>query len=67
VVKLTVWTNQASRTNGGEPVPHSWLPSSFNDIPQFDTDLELQSDNPIDYAYKMLENSGLYPDATWNV
>lgn len=24
VVKLTVWTSQASRTNGGEPVPSNY-------------------------------------------
>ena len=23
--------------------------------------------NPIDYGYQLLESSGLYPDATWNV
>jgi len=67
VVKLEVWTSQASRTGGGQPIPHSWLPSGFNDIPQFDTDLELQSNNPVEYAYKLLEASGPYPDATWNV
>lgn len=47
VVQLEVWTSQASRANGGQPVPHSWLPNGFNDIPQFATDLELQSNNPI--------------------
>lgn len=67
VVKLTVWTSQTSRTNGGEPVPSNWLPSGFNELASLVTDLELQSNNPIDYVYKMLENSGLYPEAIWNV
>lgn len=67
VVQLQTWTSQASRTNGGQSVPHSWLPSGFNDIPQFPTDLELQNNNPVEYAYKLLEASNLFPDATWNV
>ena len=67
VVQLEVWTSQASRQAGGQPIPHSWLPSGFNDIPQFPTDLELQNNNPVEYAYKLLEASGLFPEATWNV
>lgn len=67
IVKLTVWTSQTSRTNGGEPVPSNWLPSGFNELPSLVTDLELVANNPVEYVYKLLENSGLYPDATWNV
>ena len=67
VIKLEVWTSQASRANGGEPVPSNWLPVSFSEQPQLATVLELPNDNPVDYAYKLLESSGLYPDATWNV
>lgn len=67
VVQLEVWTSQASRQAGGQPVPHSWLPSGFNDIPQFPTDLELHNNNPVEYAYKLLEASNLFPEATWNV
>lgn len=26
-----------------------------------------ESTTPINYAYKQLENSGLYPNATWNI
>lgn len=65
VIQLEVYTSQASRENGGQPVPDSFL--AISTLESFATDLELQSDNPIDYAYKLLENSGLYPDATWNV
>ena len=67
VIKLTVWSSQASRVNGGEPVPSNWLPSGFTEQPSLVPDLELAANNPVEYVYKMLENSGLYPDATWNV
>lgn len=67
VVKLTVWASQASRTNGKEPVPSNWLPSGFIEQPSLVPDLELVANNPVEYVYKMLENSGLYPDATWNI
>jgi len=67
VVKLTVWTSQASRTNSGEPVPSNWLPSGFTEQPSLVPDMELVANNPVEYVYKMLESSGLYPDATWNV
>ena len=67
VIKLTVWSSQASRINGGEPVPSNCLPSGFTEQPSLVTNLELVANNPVEYVYKMLENSGLYPDATWNV
>ena len=31
------------------------------------TELDLQADNPLDYGYQLLESSGLYPEATWNI
>lgn len=67
VIKLLVWTSQASRTNGGEPVPSNWLPTDFSEQPQLTTISELQSNNPVDYAYQLLEDSGMFPTATWNV
>ena len=67
VIKLQVWTSQASRTNGGEPVPSNWLPTDFSEQPQFATIPDLQSNNPVDYAYQLLEASGMFPTATWNV
>ena len=67
VIKLQVWTSQASRTNGGEPVPSNWLPTDFSELVQLTSNLDLANSNPVDYAYKLLEASGLYPDATWNV
>ena len=61
VIKLTVWPTQADRTNGAEPVRYD------GDLRQFPTDLELQADNPIAYAYTLLEQSGEFADATWNI
>lgn len=66
VIKLNVWTSQTSRTNGGEPVPSSWLPNDFNELVQLTTELELTALNPVAYVYAMLENTGNYPTATWN-
>ena len=67
VVKLDVWTTQASRTNEGKPVPSDWLPNGFSSLEVFATDLNLQAGNPVEYAYKLLETSGKFPEATWNV
>ena len=67
VVKLTVWASQASRTNGKEPVPSNWLPSGFIEQPSLVPDMELVANNPVDYGYQLLEASGEFPDATWNV
>ena len=67
VVKLTVWTSQASRTNGKEPVPSNWLPSGFIEQPSLVPDLELVANNPVDYGYQLLESSGEFPEATWNI
>ena len=61
VVKLTVWPTQADRENGAEPVRYD------NDLRQYQTDLNLQANNPVAYAYALLEASGEFPDATWNV
>lgn len=30
-------------------------------------DMQLENVNPLDYGYKLLEASGEFPDATWNV
>jgi len=46
---------------GAEPVRYD------SDLRQFPTDLELQSNNPVEYGYILLEQSGEFPDATWNV
>ena len=67
VVQLQTWTSQASRDNGGQSVPDNWLPEGFSSLEVFATDLNLQANNPVAYAYALLEASGEFPDATWNV
>ena len=61
VVRLTVWPTQADRENGAEPVRYD------NDLRQYQTDLNLQANNPVAYAYTLVQASGEFPDATWNV
>lgn len=61
VVKLTVWPTQADRENGAEPVRYD------NDLRQYPTDLALQADNPVAYAYALVQASEEFPDASWNV
>lgn len=39
----------------------------FSEQHSLETNLDLTSKNPIAYGYKLLEASGLFPDATWNV
>ena len=65
VVQLEVYTSQASRGNGALPVPDSFL--TINTLESFPTDLQMQANNPVDYAYQLLEASGKYPEATWNI
>lgn len=61
VVKLTVWPTQADRESGADPVRYD------SDLRQLATDLNLQADNPVAYAYTLLEASGEFAEATWNV
>ena len=61
VVKLTVWPTQADRESGAQPVRYD------NDLRQFPTDLQMQADNPIAYAYTLLEQSNEFAEAVWNV
>ena len=61
VIKLTVWPTQTDRANGAEPVRYD------NDLRQYQTDLALQADNPVAYAYTLVQASGEFIDATWNV
>lgn len=60
VVQLKVWESQAKRIAGAPPLRYD------NDLRSFTTD-SLQSTNPVDYGYQLLEQSGEFPDATWNV
>ena len=60
VLKLQAWETQELREQG---VPSLLYP---NDLRVVDT-IDLPSANPVDYGYKLLEASGEFPDATWNI
>ena len=61
VIKLEAWETQALRQEGVPAL--NWS----NDLRSYETNLDLQSVNPVDYGYKLLEASGEFPEATWNV
>ena len=61
VIKLEAWETQELREAGVTPL--AW----DRDLRSPQTELELQADNPVDYAYKLLEASGEFTKAAWNV
>lgn len=61
VIRLEAWETQELREAGVTPL--AW----DRDLRSPQTELELQADNPVDYAYKLLEASGEFTKATWNV
>ena len=61
VLKLQAWETQELREQGVPPL--SW----DSDLRSYETNLDLQSVNPVDYGYKLLAASGEFPEATWNI
>ncbi len=61
VIRLEAWETQELREQKVPPL--SW----DSDLRSYETNLDLQAANPVDYGYKLLEASGEFPDATWNV
>ena len=61
VIKLEAWETQELREAGVTPL--AW----DRDLRSYETNLDLQAANPVDYGYKLLEASGEFADATWNV
>ena len=60
IVVCEIWENDESRQQ------YPMNPDSlFTRI--FHTDLNIVSSNPLEYAYNLLEASGEFPGATWNV
>lgn len=60
VLKLQAWETQALRDAG---VPSlNWA----TDLRVLDT-TPVPSDNPVAYGYNLLEASGEFPNATWNI
>jgi len=62
-VQVLMYTDEScapSFTNGGkEPVEQFLV--------RCNTEMELVSNNPVEYAYKLLEASGRFPEAVWNI
>ena len=61
VLKLQAWETQELREQKVSPL--NWS----NDLRSYETNLDLQSVNPVDYGYKLLEASSEFPAAAWNV
>ena len=61
VLKLQAWETQELREQDVPSLPYP------NDLRSYETNLDLQSVNPVDYGYKLLEASGEFPEATWNI
>lgn len=60
IVVCEIWENDESRQQ------YPMNPDSlFTRI--FPTNLNIVSNNPLEYAYNLLEASGEFPGATWNV
>lgn len=60
ILQLHAWETQELRQEG---VPQLvW----DKDLRTFDT-VDLAADNPVHYGYQLLEASGEFADATWNV
>ena len=55
------WESQEQREAGLPPM------AGIGQAYTLATNMELNADNPIEYAYKLLEASGRFPDATWGV
>ena len=61
VIRLEAWETQELREQKVPPL--NWS----NDLRSYETNLDLQSVNPIAYSYTLLEQSGQFPEATWNI
>ena len=60
-IQLNVWETAEARQE------FPYIPAFVPPELELPTDLCLQADNPIAYAYQLLEASGQFPDATWNI
>ena len=60
VLKLQAWETQELRE---QDVPSLPYPNDLRMLPTAD----LPSSNPVDYGYQLLEASGEFPEATWNI
>ena len=60
VIKLQAWETMELREQGVPSLPYP------DDLRVLDT-ADLPSANPVDYGYQLLEASGEFPEATWNI
>jgi len=60
VLKLQAWETQELREQDVPSLPYP------NDLRMLPT-VALPSANPVDYGYQLLEASGEFPEATWNI
>ena len=61
-IELTVWESQEAR------IEHPNAPAFVHKVVHvLTTESNLRSDNPVDYAYRLLQASGEFPDAVWNI
>ena len=60
-LKLQAWETQELREQDVPSLPYP------NDLRSYETNLDLQAANPVDYGYQLLEQSGEFADATWNI
>lgn len=61
LVELEAWESSVERSAGLPSL--QWAECSH----RYDTLADTTCTNPIDYAYQLLEASGMFPTATWNV
>lgn len=61
VLKLEAWETQELREQKVAPLVWS------NDLRVLTTAMQLEAGNPVDYGYQLLEASGEFPEATWDV
>jgi len=60
VLKLQAWETQELRE---QDVPSLPYPNDLRVLPT----VALPAANPVDYGYQLLEASGEFPEATWNI
>ena len=58
---ISVWESEEARHQN----PDNPIIAPFTRV--FATELSLANSNPLDYGYKLLQASGEFPDATWNI
>lgn len=61
LIEMEAWESQAERT--ADLPPLQWSESSQ----RFDWLASMRAENPVDYGYQLLQQSGEFQNATWNV